>query len=302
MCVRSCLSLCLSTQSLVFHSPSFHICFTRRCSCCDQRQHHPQPPAAPTFVKYAETPNPIPRPQSHQSFLQPCPWLQRRNFNFFITHRHAAARASLLFGLTCVRTGTQTAALSFVGLSGMGLLVDDMAVLCDQLLKFPALKDIDLSVNPSLDSAAVARIVTRFSGKATRLLACACFELAPCCLHHTPLSCGSSGTCVGTNLTTLDLGGSSIEELPVDLMKCLPNLKTLKLSDCKSLCFLPSSLSALTDINIDHCSSLAYPPQSCQNTPERTLQFLRSVSADSEIWRRLKVLMRARLPQLFNNQ
>lgn len=79
----------------------------------------------------------------------------------------------------------------------------------------------------------------------------------------------------------------------MDLMKCLPNLKTLKLSDCKSLCFLPSSLSALTDINIDHCSSLAYPPQSCQKSAQNILQFLRSASADAEIWRRLKVPMRA---------
>ena len=106
-------------------------------------------------------------------------------------------------------------------------------------------------------------------------------------------SCHLLGTSLRTNLAMLDIGGSSIEELPADLMQCLPNLKTLKLNDCKNLCFLPLSLSALTDISIDGCSSLAYPPQSCQKSAQNILQFLRSASADAEIWRRLKVPMRA---------
>jgi Leucine-rich repeat (LRR) protein len=117
----------------------------------------------------------------------------------------------------------------------------------------------------------------------------ASFASSPFCL---------SGKCVGDNLHSLNLSGTSIEKLPDDLMKCLPKLKSLKLNDCRALVFLPLSLAALEELEVADCSSLVYPPSSARQTPERVLQFLRDVDPTSEPWRRLKVMLSVPLLQL----
>jgi hypothetical protein len=89
---------------------------------------------------------------------------------------------------------------------------------------------------------------------------------------------------------SLNLSGTSMEKLPDDIMKSIPNLKCLKLNDCRALVFLPLSLARLRKIEVSDCSSLVYPPSSVRQTPEKVLQFLRDVDPTSEPWRRLKVM------------
>jgi hypothetical protein len=91
----------------------------------------------------------------------------------------------------------------------------------------------------------------------------------------------------------LNISGTSIEKLPENIMKFLPNLNTLLLNQCKALVFLPLSLAALNHIQVADCSSLIYPPASAQQTPQKVLEFLRDVDPSSEPWRRIKVLLLA---------
>ena len=114
--------------------------------------------------------------------------MQWRNVNFVIIHRHA--RACFLAPPPCNSpTESQAAHMSFIGLSGLGLLIDDMPFICYHLLKFPALKGLDLSVNSCLDNAAVAHLATLFSGETTRHNAREphpfnCVVFVRCRLHH----------------------------------------------------------------------------------------------------------------------
>ncbi len=56
-----------------------------------------------------------------------------------------------------------------MGLSGVGLEVEEAPALAEQLRKFPALKWLNLSLNPGLDCAFVSLIAKALSGKAVLL-------------------------------------------------------------------------------------------------------------------------------------
>ena len=70
----------------------------------------------------------------------------------------------------CRCTGTHALALTVLGLSATGLALSEVPELVEQLRKFPALKQLDVSASPALDCAAVSAIVRAASGTAaTRL-------------------------------------------------------------------------------------------------------------------------------------
>ena len=56
--------------------------------------------------------------------------------------------------------------LDCLNLSGAGLAARDAPGLAEQLRKFPALKQLDLSANPGLDRAAVSFFLNSLSSKA----------------------------------------------------------------------------------------------------------------------------------------
>ena len=54
--------------------------------------------------------------------------------------------------------------LEFVGISGVGLVVEETAALVDQLVKFPSLKRLDVSANPGLGCVGAAAFLSALSG------------------------------------------------------------------------------------------------------------------------------------------
>ncbi len=65
----------------------------------------------------------------------------------------------------CCCAGAGAAALEVVNLSGAGLVDDEAPALAEQLGKFPALKQLDVSANPGLDLGSVSLIFKALSGK-----------------------------------------------------------------------------------------------------------------------------------------
>ncbi len=70
----------------------------------------------------------------------------------------------------CWCAGADAVALEVVNLSGAGLVDEEAPPLAEQLGKFPALKQLDVSANPGLDSGSVSFIFEALSGKIRPLL------------------------------------------------------------------------------------------------------------------------------------
>ena len=65
------------------------------------------------------------------------------------------------------RAGSQNVALTTLVLSGTGLVHAEVPELVQQLLKFPALQQLDVSKNIGLDRVAVSHIAQGLSGKSS---------------------------------------------------------------------------------------------------------------------------------------
>lgn len=177
--------------------------------------------------------------------------------------------------------------IKVLSISCTGLEIADVDHISYHVLKFSILEDLDLSVNLSLDTGAINRIVSSFAGHFAHQSGVIWnFHYV---LFSLRLSWLRAGKSIGNSIHTLNLSGTNIEKLPDDIMKCLPKLKSLKLNECRALVFLPLSLAALKEVEVAHCSSLVYPPSSARATPQKVLQFLKDVDPTSEPWRRLKV-------------
>ena len=70
----------------------------------------------------------------------------------------------LIVSCDCCCAGAGAAALQVVNVSGAGLVDDEAPALAEQLGKFPALKQLDVSANPGLDLGSVSLIFQALSG------------------------------------------------------------------------------------------------------------------------------------------
>lgn len=231
----------------------------------------------------------VPFYRKTRHFLQPCPRMQGRGLHIDFTYRRVACCAPLHRVITVLFADGQIAKIKILSVSCTGIESEDIDLISYLILQFPLVEDLDVSSN-TLDTAAINRMVSTFSGNTVVVTRVSCVGFVWVCV-----SVGNSlcllGKCTGNNVHSLNLSGTSIEKLPDDIMKCLPNLKSLKLNDCRALVFLPLSLARLKKIEVSDCASLIYPPSSVRQTPEKVLQFLRDVDPTSEPWRRLKVTL-----------
>ena len=174
-----------------------------------------------------------------------------------------------------------------MNLSGAGLEVEEAPALAEQLRKFPALKRLNLSLNPGLDCAFVSLIAKALSGKAV-LLHRHIFIPTLSSIYSTCSHCPTGAP----HFVALDLSGTGIESVPDDIVQHLPGLQRLILDKCIQLKLLPVQLGALTgleSVSVDGCTALLYPPKSQQVDSKKMANFLKTLQKNSVIWRRLKV-------------
>ena len=165
-----------------------------------------------------------------------------------------------------------------IDLSSLALTPADASEVAALLCYVTSLESLDLSDNPGINSSAAFDVVNSLAGEIRGSLS----------LHYCALMLLAGAPC----FRELNLSGSSIENLPENMMKQTPNLKVLKLSRCSWLCSLPVSLYSLSEIDIqphEECVSLIYPPKSFRVSSEKCISFLRQVHENSVIWRRIKV-------------
>jgi len=164
--------------------------------------------------------------------------------------------------------------------------VDEEApALVEQLGKFPALKQLDVSANPGLELGSVSLIFKALSGETRHLFACT-FLCSQFLLRRSHVSPGA------LEFAELNIGGIGVDSLPDDIARHTPNLKKLVLDRCVKLSCLPvllGSLKHLEHVSVKDCTALVHPPISQQADPSKTADFLRQLHDDSVIWRRLKV-------------
>ena len=154
--------------------------------------------------------------------------------------------------------------------------------LVEQLSKFPALKQLDVSANPGLDFGSLSLIFEALSGKTLFFL----FKRVLVLLRFFIVSPGA------VEFAELNLGGIGVDSLPDDIPRHTPNLKKLTLDHCVKLSCLPvllGSLKHLEHVSVKGCTALVHPPASQRADPSKTATFLQQLHVNSEIWRRLKV-------------
>ena len=192
----------------------------------------------------------------------------------------------LIVSCDCCCAGAGAAALQVVNVSGAGLVDDEAPALAEQLGKFPALKQVDVSANPGLDLSSVSLIFQALSGKTPTLFISYTFLCSHFLLQRSHVSPGAP------EFAELNLGGTGVDSLPDDIAQHTPNLTKLVLDRCVKLSCLPvllGSLNHLNHVSVKDCTALVHPPTSQRADPSKTVSYLRQLHNNSDTWRRLKV-------------